>query len=148
MKFNKSYKMMPILIGLSTNYALAKTELLFSESKVIKDNYFDIAKATIVAQHELNITSAQFQKIKFEEYYNKWNINTMFYSNPKMIIEDENFQNILNMGEQVIPLIIQKIKTEPSQLVWALNIITKKKISKNSITTIEDACKLWVKLYR
>ena len=140
--------MMPILIGLSTNYAIAKTELLFSESKVIKDNYFDIAKATIVAQHELNITSAQFQKIKFEEYYNKWNINTMFYSNPKMIIEDENFQNILNMGEQVIPLIIQKIKTEPSQLVWALNIITKKKISKNSITTIEDACKLWVKLYR
>lgn len=148
MKFNKSYKMMPILIGLSTNYALAKTELLFSESKVIKDNYFNIAKATIVAQHELNIISAEFQKIKFEEYYNKWNINTMFYSNPKMIIEDENFQNILNMGEQVIPLIIQKIKTEPSQLVWALNIITKKKISKNSITTIEDACKLWVKLYR
>jgi len=139
---------MPILIGLSTNYALAKTELLFSESKVIKDNYFNIAKATIVAQHELNIISAEFQKIKFEEYYNKWNINTMFYSNPKMIIEDENFQNILNMGEQVIPLIIQKIKTEPSQLVWALNIITKKKISKNSITTIEDACKLWVKLYR
>jgi len=148
MNFNKSYKMVPILIGLSTNYSFATTELLFSESQIIKDNYFNAAKDTIEAQNALNFTSLKFQKYKFEEFYKEWNNNTMCLSNPKMIIEDNNFQKILHMGEEAIPLIIEKIKSEPSQLVWALNIITNKKISKKSSTTISEACKLWVKYYR
>ena len=62
-----------------------------------------------------------------------------------MIVEDENFQGILNLGELTIPLILNKIEKEPSQLVWALNIITKKKISNKSMISISDSCKLWVK---
>jgi hypothetical protein len=69
----------------------------------------------------------------------------MFLSNPKAIIEDLNFQGILNLGEQAVPLILSKIEVEPSQLVWALNIITKKKISNNSTISISDSCKRWVK---
>ena len=149
MNFSKSYKMMPILIGLSTNYTIAaSTELLFSESKIIKENYFNNAKATIMGQFQLNSASVEFQKYKFEEYYKQWHLNTMFSSNPNMIIEDANFQKIIHMGDSAIPLIIEKIKLEPSQLVWALNIITKKKISNKSSTTISDACKLWVKSYK
>jgi hypothetical protein len=146
MKLNKSYKMMPVLLGLSTNSLLAKTELLFSESDIIRTNYIEFAKSSIIAQHEMQISSHQFVKSRFNDLYKNWYFKTMFYSNPKMIVEDENFQSIVNMGEQAIPLILEKIESEPSQLVWALNIITNKKISNNSMISITDACKSWVKL--
>lgn len=145
MNFSKSYKMMPILLGLSTNVVMAKTELLFSESDIIKANYLASAKSSIVAEHELMQTSQIYMKYKFDDLYKKWNENTMFYSSPKMIIEDENFQGILSMGDQAIPLILNMIENEPSQLVWALNILTNKKISQSPMVSIQDSCKRWVK---
>lgn len=102
-------------------------------------------RSSYISEYQLKITSLQLVQYKFSELYNKWYANTMFYSNPKMIIEDENFQGIISLGEQVIPSILIKIEEEPSQLVWALNIITKRKISKNSMLTISEACKSWVK---
>lgn len=145
MNFEKSYKMVPVLIGLTTNYAFGKTEMLFSEEDIIGSNFLKIAKQSIIAQNELQITSNHFKKIKFEEYCAQWNLNTMFSSNPRLIIEDINFQNIIKMGEEVIPFILIKIEKEPSLLVWALNIITQKQISQNEAITIKDACKLWVR---
>ena len=62
-----------------------------------------------------------------------------------MIIEDINFQSILSLGEQVVPLILNNIEIEPSQLVWALNIITGRKISNNPTISITDSCKRWIK---
>lgn len=137
--------MMPIILGLSPNVSHAKTELLFSESDFIKETYFKYAKSSINADHNLQISSQQFYKQRFNDLYKKWYSNTMLYSNPRMIIEDESFQTILKMGDMAIPLIIEKIEVEPSQLVWALNIITKKKISNNSKISIAEACKSWVK---
>jgi hypothetical protein len=138
--------MVPIVLGMMTNATIAKTELLFSESDILNSNYLKSAMRSIAAEHSFNMSSNQFVKVKFEELYKKWCDNTMFLSNPKMIIEDESFQGILNMGEQAVPLIISKIEADPSQLVWALNIITKKKISNNPTISISDSCKRWVKL--
>lgn len=137
--------MVPIVLGMMNNSPITKTELLFSESDIIDSNCLKAAMRSIASEHSFNISSNQFIKVKFEELYKKWSDNTMFLSNPKMIIEDQNFQGILNMGEQAIPLILSKIEVEPSQLVWALNIITKKKISNNSTISISDSCKRWVK---
>ena len=148
MNFSKSLSMMPILVGLSVGYVDAKTELLFSESQLMEDNNMLQAKASILAQHQLNITSENFIRVKFDEYYYKWLKNSSFISNPNYIIEDENFQNIIKMGATAVPLIINKISEKPSQLVWALNIITQIKLSQSPTTSISDACKLWIKWAR
>lgn len=49
------------------------------------------------------------------------------------------------MGEKVVPFIIEELKKGPSLLVWALNSIYNERISDDPNTTIEKACKLWVK---
>ena len=138
--------MLPLLLGIYTNTSAASTELLFSESDIIGGNYMNVAKRSIGSDHAFNLSSKMFLESRFNELYNNWYVNTMFYSNPKMIIEDENFQGIIKLGHQTIPLILSKIENEPSQLVWALNIITKDRISnKKETLTISDACKRWVK---
>ena len=57
----------------------------------------------------------------------------------------KDFQSIVKMGDRATPLILMEIKSKPSLLVWALNLIHNKKISNNPNITIEEACKLWVK---
>lgn len=145
MNLNKSYKMVPIIIGLSGNSLSAKTEILFSESEIIKANYLQFAKSSIISEYSFNVTSQEFLKYRFNFHYQKWYSNTRLFSNPRMIIEDDNFKAILQMGETAVPLIIEKIEIEPSQLVWALNIITNKRISGNELLSINDSCKAWVK---
>ena len=64
------------------------------------------------------------------------------------IIEQSDFKAIIAMGYSAVPFIIEEIEKEPSNLVWALNLIYNQKISKNPNITIKDACKLWIKALR
>jgi hypothetical protein len=82
---------------------------------------------------------------KFYNYLSEWENATMFFSNSDQIISEENFKNIVDMGTDAVPLIIDEIDKNPSTLVWALNLIYGEKISDNPHTTIPEACKLWVK---
>lgn len=84
-------------------------------------------------------------KLVFEALEASWKKETRFLSSVKGIIEQSDFQSIVAMGAQAVPLIGQSIEAEPSMLVWALNLIFKRKISEKKDLTIEEACKLWVK---
>ena len=92
-----------------------------------------------------NTYSVVFTKLNFYDYLEKWEQNTMFYSMSSQIINDDNFKKIVYMGEKVVPFIIEELKKGPSLLVWALNSIYNERISDDPNTTIEKACKLWVK---
>lgn len=91
------------------------------------------------------IYSMLSMKSLFEKRVIAWKRNTMFMSFAEQIVNEHNFKEIVTMGEDVVPLIIEEIKKEPSPLVWSLNIIFGKTISNNPNTTIEQACKLWTK---
>jgi hypothetical protein len=84
-------------------------------------------------------------QFSFESHLTNWKQKTMFLSSTKSIVEDEDFQAIVSMGEYVVPYIITEIESNPSTLVWALNFIYNRKITDNPNTTITEACKLWVK---
>ena len=84
-------------------------------------------------------------KSQFEQRIQAWKGNTMFMSFAEQIVNEHNFKEIVSMGEDVVPYILEEIKKEPSPLVWSLNFIFGKTISNNPNTTIEQACKLWVK---
>lgn len=90
-------------------------------------------------------TSQLFMKSMFQDFVDKWKLNTMFSSSAQEIIEDANFKNIVAMRLTAVPFIIEEIKEKPSLLVWALNLIYDTKISNSPNTTIEKACKLWVR---
>ena len=83
-------------------------------------------------------------KLRFQFLLNSWQQQTKFSSSPDLIVQNEHFQSIVAMGKAAIPFIVDEISANPSTLVWALNIIFKKKISDNPRTTIPQACKLWV----
>lgn len=87
-------------------------------------------------------------KLMFDALESSWKKETRFLSSVKDIIEQQDFKAIVLMGEQAVPFIGQSIDTEPSALVWALNMIFRGKISDKKDLTIAEACKLWVKELR
>jgi len=86
-----------------------------------------------------------FNKFRFENHLINWQKKTLFLSSTKAIVENEDFQAIIAMGQFAVPYIVEEIDNKPSTLVWALNLIYNRKITNNPTATISDACKLWVK---
>ena len=84
-------------------------------------------------------------KHNFNELVSNWKHNTMFSSSVQQIISDSNFQKIVALKGQAVPLILLEIQNQPSMLVWALNLIYGTKVSNNPNLTVTEACKLWVK---
>ena len=84
-------------------------------------------------------------KLMFDALEASWKNETRFLSSVNDIINQRDFQAIVSMGAQAVPFIGQSIETQPSTLVWALNMIFKGKISEKKDLTITEACKLWVK---
>lgn len=84
-------------------------------------------------------------KFRFQNHLINWQRKTFFLSSTKAIIENEDFQAIVAMGNSAVPYILESIEEKPSTLVWALNLIFDRKVTNNPNATISDACKLWVK---
>lgn len=92
-------------------------------------------------QNDINFIA----KRKFYDYYNSWKNKTLFFSSVTSIIEQEDFKAIVAMGPKIVPFILDELEKEPSNIVWALNMIYKKKITDKPNVTIGEACKLWIK---
>jgi hypothetical protein len=61
---------------------------------------------------------------RFRRLEAAWNADTCFLSDPNRIIGHPAFQEIVRMGEAVIPLMLSDLEKEPRQWVWALPLIT------------------------
>lgn len=85
---------------------------------------------------------------RFNNLYKAWQKSTKYSSSLASITSDQNFLRIIDMGQDAIPFIINKIEKEPSTIVWAMNIITGYSIKSNNRLTVSEACKAWVKLVR
>jgi hypothetical protein len=92
-----------------------------------------------------NYYSQLSMKLQFDQRVIAWRNNTMLMSFAEQIVNEKNFKEIIAMGKDIVPFIVDEISKKPSPLVWSLNIIFNKTISNNPNTTIEQACKLWVK---
>ena len=142
--FKNGFKPLTIAAGL----LVSSPTLMYADL----DQYSDITaviskpKASKYIQEVDNQENNIFiAKRKFYDYYNSWMDNTFFLSSVKDIIEQNDFKAIVNMGTKAVPFIFEELEREPSNLVWALNMIYKKKITDKPNVTISDACKLWIK---
>ncbi len=125
-----------------------QTVVVFDE-KIIRKNRIEIEpqafnyfKEELIRLTNDNATDV-FLDVKLEELMDRWFSNTAHSSSPEEIISDESFQLIVAYGRQMIPAILKKLKSQPGNLVWALNLITGENISDSPIT-INDASKKWV----
>lgn len=115
------------------------------DNSVINNAISSSSINNILQQTNDKIYSHLSIKSRFEQRVAAWKKNTRFMSFAEKIVNEKNFQDIVLMGEEVVPYILEEITREPSPLVWSLNVIFNKTISNNPDTTIEQACKLWVK---
>ena len=81
-------------------------------------------------------------RLLFNKYRNEWKRDTKFLSSVSTVTAHPAFAQIVNMGGNAVPFIVEEIEREPSNLVWALNAIFHKKIGNGE--TVTEACKLWI----
>lgn len=101
-----------------------------------------------IRQTDNNFNTQFMHQFYFERFLANWKQKTMFLSSTKAIVENEDFKSIVAMGEFAVPYIVAEIETNPSTLVWALNFIYNRKITEKPDATINEACKLWVKVFK
>jgi hypothetical protein len=53
-----------------------------------------------------------------------WQAETWYHSNPDKIISHPAFQEIIHMGQVVVPLMLRDLEARPRLWVWALPEIT------------------------
>jgi hypothetical protein len=124
------------------------TELVVTESQLTKGliemnpHALDYVKRENDRQNVDN-TDQMYLRYKLEELQTKWERATAFSSAIDEIVRDENFKAIISYGENIVPVILNSLKQNPSHLVWALNFITNRTISSKPIS-ITEASKAWV----
>jgi len=124
-----------------------KTAVSFQQNQI--QNEFDhLHENTIEYIEGLNkerekVNLDIYYKFKFDELYSKVIKETLFSSSSDRFLENSNFKKITSFGYKIVPAILEEIRKKPSNIVWALNIITNQKISAKD-TSIEEACQLWV----
>lgn len=89
---------------------------------------------------------------KFYKLYNAWRRETCMYSVSDPIYSNKNFKEIVKMGEDAVPYILEIISKTPDNIIAALpqildeDIVDNSKISKwQGFTSLKRACKLWRK---
>lgn len=86
----------------------------------------------------------------FHSLLEKWEYETGVLSNPKAITTNGSFQEIVKMGEKVVPFILEEIRHRPSLLYRALELIYDEQITKVEIENktarinIKDCCRAWI----
>ena len=68
--------------------------------------------------------SLEKAELRFRQLEAVWEADTMFLSDAHKIIDHPAFQEIIALGETIIPFMLRDLEKEPRQWVWALPRIT------------------------
>lgn len=88
-----------------------------------------------ISQRELNI-----QKVLTN--YNYWNRESNFLSSNNY--DNADFRQIVEMGEDAVPGILQIIKDHPDPIVHALDLIFPGYMNYEGFVSLEDVCRTWI----
>lgn len=81
---------------------------------------------------------------RFEEEYSMWKNEMMFISTS--VTENKHFENIVSMGVDIVPFILEKIKEKPDNIIFALDKLFPGVVKWNGFITMADACEAWIKI--
>ncbi|WP_231464798.1 hypothetical protein [Pedobacter sp. Leaf132] len=146
MILKKTVTMAPVLLALTAGvYNFQSTNMLFNEANLpIGSHAIEQSGSISKIFGDYFQLDEKYLESRIKFLTSKWLKQTIILSDVHAIIANENFQQILSLGELAIPSILNELRIKPSILVWAMNLITGKKISATNLT-IDEACKAWVK---
>ena len=93
------------------------------------------AKKISVSERDKNISIVKTN-------YRYWNSMSNFKSSNNY--DDDNFRQIVQMGEDAIPGIFEIIKDHPDPIVYALDFILPDYVKYEGFVPLEDVCKIWI----
>lgn len=60
---------------------------------------------------------------KFNKYKTDWIKQTCYHSNPEIVYNNENYKNIISLGNKVIPFLIKDLNENNGDWIFALSSI-------------------------
>lgn len=102
------------------------------------------------ARHMTSATrrKSESDRRKFNMYYDKWNQETMFLSFSSAILGNRYFKLIVSMGMSAFPFIVEKLRQEPSFLVYALDKLFPGTVDYSGCKNPTDACNRWLEVLK
>ena len=85
-------------------------------------------------------------KSLFEEYAEAWERETLYASSAGMVVSNLNYQRIIGLGPQAVPLIIARLRHDVGHWFWALSAIVGVDQAAGT-ETLEDARAAWLRWY-
>lgn len=70
------------------------------------------------------IPQTRYQILKFEKLIGEWRKETRGFSSVTDIVLNPAYQNIIGMGVEAVPLLLNELRKNPDHLFWALKAIT------------------------
>lgn len=83
---------------------------------------------------------------RFNELHTVWDRETAILSNVNTIVSHPAYQEIIGMGWEAVPLIIDRMRTDPDHWFYALVKITGEDHAAGA-TTVDEASQRWVNWY-
>jgi hypothetical protein len=80
--------------------------------------------ATVPAQSPPRIPPADTVEQMLRRLEAQWQADTQFFSDARRIINHPAFQQIIGLGNEVVPFLLHDLQVRPSLWVWALPEIT------------------------
>jgi len=82
---------------------------------------------------------------RFERLADQWDEETEFVSSSTQMILNSAYQQIIGMGEPVLPLLLERLETRGGHWFWALMHITgENPISSDKIGNYEEMREVWL----
>lgn len=91
-----------------------------------------------IDSNEIDNAANFFQNLKY------WNQETDFLSTNNF--DNSYFQEIVNMGVEAVPFIVEELKKGPTPLVHALDKIFPNVVKYEGFVSLQDACKTWLSI--
>ena len=72
----------------------------------------------------MTATTTNQPKTRFAQLVQQWKQESVFMSNTAQMAMLRSYQQIIGMGPQAVPLILEELRREPDHWFWALESIT------------------------
>lgn len=115
-----------------------KSEIIY----VPEEGYSFTMKASTEKTNLSGMSERERDIILVRANYGYWNSMSNFKSSNNY--DDENFRQIVQMGEAAIPGILEIIQDHPDPIVHALDLILPNHVEYFGLVSLEDVCKSWI----
>lgn len=102
---------------------------------------FSLSAEVTIDGHQRKVSHLERNRQLVMANYNYWNRSSNFLSVDNF--DDDNFKQIVRMGEDAVPGILEIIRAKPDPIVHALDLIYPGYMQYEGHVSLADVCKLW-----